>query len=286
MHLPHVLLGSLALFSTASQGLPQGVTWDISPPGQAPPGCKPDYDGTFSISVAGVDEGVDPIFKRDASDAQPLKLALRSGHLFDQNGRTGYIASNHQYQHDAPPQSGAIYTSGWSICGNNSLALGSDTVFYQCLSGTFYNLYDESIGGQCSPVNIVARPSAISGKQSSTTTYSPQQGEAVASNVAAILGTVAPSEVTHTTLKCEYTRDTSVAAAHWDGVLARGCPMIHLEGPSMDQILRQIHCINPNYPNRAPDGSCDNYCDHLVKRDIDVRDAAAKAVHWDGVTAS
>jgi len=63
MHLSQVLLGSLALFGTISHGLPQGVTWDVSPSGQIPPGCKPDYDGTFSISVTGIDGGADAIFK-------------------------------------------------------------------------------------------------------------------------------------------------------------------------------------------------------------------------------
>lgn len=35
------------------------------------------------------------------------------------------------------------------------LALGKQTTFYKCLSGDFYNLYDESIGGQCSEVELV-----------------------------------------------------------------------------------------------------------------------------------
>lgn len=35
------------------------------------------------------------------------------------------------------------------------LALGKQTTFYKCLSGDFYNLYDESIGGQCSEVELI-----------------------------------------------------------------------------------------------------------------------------------
>lgn len=35
------------------------------------------------------------------------------------------------------------------------LALGKQTTFYKCLSGDFYNLYDESIGSQCSEVELV-----------------------------------------------------------------------------------------------------------------------------------
>ena len=76
----------------------------------------------------------------------------------DALGRTAYIASNDQFQFDAPPQAGAIVTSGFSVCSNQSIALGSSTVFYQCLSGSFYNLYDTNWAPQCSPVamNVIA----------------------------------------------------------------------------------------------------------------------------------
>merc|ERR1712093_886338 len=47
-----------------------------------------------------------------------------------------------------------IYTSGFSVCSNGTLAIGDSAIFYQCLSGTFYNLYDESTGAQCSPIYI------------------------------------------------------------------------------------------------------------------------------------
>jgi len=75
---------------------------------------------------------------------QPGELAITidGGILKDAKGRTGYIASNFQFQFDGPPQAGAIYTAGFSICGNQSLALGGSNIFYQCLSGSFYNLYD------------------------------------------------------------------------------------------------------------------------------------------------
>jgi hypothetical protein len=53
-------------------------------------------------------------------------------------------------------QAGAIYTSGFSLCGNGSLALGGSAVFYQCLSGDFYNLYDRHWAAQCSPIYIEA----------------------------------------------------------------------------------------------------------------------------------
>jgi len=83
-----------------------------------------------------------------------LALTLKNGILTDSDGRTGYIASNYQFQFDKPAQDGAIYTSGFSVCSNGSLALGGSAVFYQCLSGSFYNLYDRSWAPQCSPVLI------------------------------------------------------------------------------------------------------------------------------------
>jgi hypothetical protein len=86
--------------------------------------------------------------------AGTLELTLNNGVLKDGQGRTGYIASNYQLQFDAPPQAGALFTSGFSVCGNGSLALGGSNVFYQCLSGSFYNLYDRYWAAQCSPVTI------------------------------------------------------------------------------------------------------------------------------------
>lgn len=83
-----------------------------------------------------------------------LTIMLADGVLTDSKGRTGYIAANYQFQFDGPPQAGAIYTAGWSVCGNGSLALGGQTTFYQCLSGDFYNLYSENWAAQCNPVTI------------------------------------------------------------------------------------------------------------------------------------
>lgn len=87
-----------------------------------------------------------------------LKISLENGVLTDSSNRTGYIAANSQFQFDDPPQAGAIYTAGWSLCSNGSLALGGATTFYQCLSGSFYNLYLNNIlsAGQCEPVSIEA----------------------------------------------------------------------------------------------------------------------------------
>ena len=83
-----------------------------------------------------------------------LEITLKDGVLTDSQDRTGYIAANHQFQFDGPAQTGAIYTAGWSACANGSLALGGEATFHQCLSGDFYNLYDESTGEQCNEVTI------------------------------------------------------------------------------------------------------------------------------------
>ncbi|KAJ9602633.1 hypothetical protein H2200_012826 [Cladophialophora chaetospira] len=118
-----------------------------------------------------------------------LRLTLEDNNLHDAFNRTGYIASNYQFQFDGPPQSGAIWTSGWSICpisspsnsngtsssandvegqeeesesadkigsGVVTLALGGTTTFWQCLSGSFYNLYTENWAAQCNPVELRA----------------------------------------------------------------------------------------------------------------------------------
>ena len=83
-----------------------------------------------------------------------LSIGLADGVLHDAQARIGYIASNFQFQFDDPPQDGAIYTAGFSACDNGTLALGGSNVFYQCLSGTFYNLYDRDWASQCSPITI------------------------------------------------------------------------------------------------------------------------------------
>jgi len=83
-----------------------------------------------------------------------LTLTLTNGILTDKNGRTGYIASNRQFQFDDPPQAGALFTAGWSVGPDGTLALGPSTEFWQCLSGDFFNLYDQDIAAQCNQVTI------------------------------------------------------------------------------------------------------------------------------------
>jgi hypothetical protein len=97
--------------------------------------------------------------KRAACSGDGILVAsLSDSVISDAVHRTGYIASNYQFQFDAPPQAGALYTAGFSHCANGSLAFGNSTVFYQCRSGDFYNLYDRWWAEQCSPVEILVMP--------------------------------------------------------------------------------------------------------------------------------
>lgn len=152
------LVAALAGFAMA---VPQAVTSAIAPSGSAPAGCSASHDGTFQLYVAKASSK-----KSKRATSTPLEITLKDGVLSDSKGRTGYIASNNQFQFDGPVQAGAIYTSGWSVCGNSSLALGSSTVFYECLSGTFYNLYDDNDAAQCSPILLQALANPASGAAS------------------------------------------------------------------------------------------------------------------------
>lgn len=150
---------ALAAAATASAG---AVTSIITPTGAAPATCTSTYDGQFEITVVRVETkkrdlaaGLEQPEKRAACGGEgTLVIDLQDGQLHDAYGRTGYIASNYQFQFDKPPQAGAIYTAGFSVCGNSSIALGDSTVFYQCRSGGFYNLYNENWAPQCEPVAI------------------------------------------------------------------------------------------------------------------------------------
>jgi len=102
------------------------------------------------------------------SSSSALVVTLNNGVLTDDKGRQGYVASNEQLQFNTPVQNNAIATSGFSVCANNTLALSGSAIWYQCLSGDFYNLYAKSIGGQCSPIYIYAL--AASGSSSASAT--------------------------------------------------------------------------------------------------------------------
>ncbi|KAF2116948.1 hypothetical protein BDV96DRAFT_645348 [Lophiotrema nucula] len=152
---------SIAFVATAAlaKPMPQAITTPIAPEASAPSGCSTSASGTFQITVVNVTTSAS---KRDLGKRQQagiLTLSLSDEVLKDQAGRTGYIASNYQFQFDEPPQAGAIYTSGFSLCGNSSLALGGSSIFYQCWSGGFFNLYDRDWAGPstCTAIYLVAQ---------------------------------------------------------------------------------------------------------------------------------
>ncbi|KAI1810359.1 hypothetical protein GGS20DRAFT_204716 [Poronia punctata] len=153
---------TLALISALAgigMAMPQGVTDALTPTGAAPAGCTGTFDSRFEITVAKVTEEKRSIQKRNECGSEgTLVVSLKDGSTLDDQGRTGYIASNYQFQFDAPAQAGALYNSGFSVCEGNVLALGSSKTFYQCRSGDFYNLYDRTWADQCEPVSIIAVP--------------------------------------------------------------------------------------------------------------------------------
>ncbi|KEQ83724.1 hypothetical protein M438DRAFT_20672 [Aureobasidium pullulans EXF-150] len=167
-----------AAFAGAAVALPQGVNEAIAPQEATPQGCSTSFNGPFSISIANVTTNA----KRDLERRQDkvLTITLANGVLTDDEGRTGYIAANNQFQFDKPAQTGAIYTSGFSVCSNGTLAIGNSAIFYQCLSGDFYNLYDESTGNQCSPIyiNVLAAGGSSASAVASASGAATQIGDA------------------------------------------------------------------------------------------------------------
>ncbi|UKZ83064.1 hypothetical protein TrVFT333_010865 [Trichoderma virens FT-333] len=118
--------------------------------------CDSSYNGKFQVTIAKVNKR--DIQKRDCDNADALLLTLDGGILKDAKGRTGYIASNYQFQFDSPPQAGAIVSSGFAACQDGSLALGGKTTWFQCQSGNFFNLYDRNWAPQCQAVEILIMP--------------------------------------------------------------------------------------------------------------------------------
>jgi len=141
-----------------------------------PAGCSSSTSGTFQISTVNVTNSKT---KRDLSSRQlagTLTLSLQNGNLKDQAGRTGYTASNYQFQFDAPVQAGARQTTGFSLCSNGSLALGGSAIWYSCASGGFSNLYSQSTGAQCIPIYIEAVKGGSSGGATQISDGQPQAG--------------------------------------------------------------------------------------------------------------
>ncbi|UKZ61576.1 uncharacterized protein TrAtP1_002835 [Trichoderma atroviride] len=117
--------------------------------------CHESYDGRFEVTINKLSKR--DVEKRSCGGSDALLLTLHDGILKDAKDRTGYIASNYQFQFDDPPQVDAIYTRGFSAC-DGTLALRGSTTFYQCRSGDFYNLYDRNWASQCEPIELRILP--------------------------------------------------------------------------------------------------------------------------------
>ncbi len=153
---PQAPTGTASAVSQKSDAQPQaptGTASAVSQKSDAQPQAPSSAAAAASPSASGSSSSSGTVMVACASNST-LALTLADGILHDAKGRTGYIAANYQFQFDAPPQAGALFTSGFSVCSNGSLALGGSNVFYQCLSGNFYNLYDRHWAAQCSPVTI------------------------------------------------------------------------------------------------------------------------------------
>ncbi|KAG0650307.1 Cell wall manno CIS3 [Hyphodiscus hymeniophilus] len=140
-----------------------GVAFATSPTGSAPAGFVTTYPSAFQITAVNttIVTAKRDVEKRDACPTSDgaLIITLKDGVLTDQTGRIADIVANYQFQFDpAPGQADYIYNSGFSVGSNGSLALGSSAVFYRCLSGTFYNLYDRNWAPQCEPILIEVLP--------------------------------------------------------------------------------------------------------------------------------
>jgi hypothetical protein len=152
---------TIALFAAVA-----AVAQAAAPAGSPPAGFATSYPDSFQITA--VNSTV--VHKRDLSKraACPttegaLVITLKDGVLTDTKGRIADIVANYQFQFDpAPGQPDAVYTSGFSVGSNSSLALGSSAIFWQCLTGNFYNLYSQSIAPYCEPVLIDIIPCGAS----------------------------------------------------------------------------------------------------------------------------
>jgi len=188
-----VVLATLVLFMQSSVAQ---VTAVIAPKKSAPSGCILSGTGIYEVSqeaIVGTSKRSQAIqrFAVQIDDGHPgsiyvsnsdvskrdeprgnLTITLKNGVLTDGIGRTGYIADNYQFQYDKPAQHGALFTGGFSICPNGSIALGDSAVFWSCNSGAFSNLYDRWWAAQCLPVHLVAHDITLAASTASFTPLS------------------------------------------------------------------------------------------------------------------
>ena len=167
--------------------------------------------------------------RSDEAGANVLEITLKNGVLTDSKNRTGYIAANQQFQFDAPAQTGAIYTGGFSACANGTLALGGSAVWYECLSGTFYNLYEVTQGAQCQEIFIDILPVSASASASA-----PVAGQSTDGQVTA---TTAVSQITDGQIQAT---STSKVSQITDGQIQATTPASSLATTSSAAKVSQI----------------------------------------------
>ncbi|KAL8955265.1 MAG: hypothetical protein Q9193_006816 [Seirophora villosa] len=150
---------------------------------QIPDGCFSNSQGSFLISTQNITGAPGQLDKRQVTAEEACGnndtavITLKDGALEDRSGRTGGIVANGQFQFDEIIQPDSLYLDGFSICGNGSLAVAGSTIFYQCLSGGFYNLYQSNEARQCNEVYIQTIPCSGDGSAAAN----PSSGSASAS---------------------------------------------------------------------------------------------------------
>ncbi|KAK2029063.1 covalently-linked cell wall protein [Colletotrichum zoysiae] len=197
-------LSALIAYTMAGVALamPQNSPIPLLAPKDGPPSsCQSNFEGNFGMAV--VELGTQSLNKRGSCNAEgSLDMTLKDGVLTDSKGRIGSIVSNFQFQFDGPPQAGVIYTTGFSVCTNGSLALGGSTTFYRCLSGNFWNLYDRYWAEQCSPIHLAILPCGKdapafdnSGKQDGKLMVAPAQVTYLGNGPPQVVATTVPLPV-------------------------------------------------------------------------------------------
>ncbi|KAF1940057.1 hypothetical protein EJ02DRAFT_239836 [Clathrospora elynae] len=198
----------LAPLFLAATSLAQAVEEGIAPDSPAPEGCETTTDGSFMIGTLDHPS----LGRRETAEEAAngdLSCSIKDGILHDQYGRTGSVVANHQFQFDGPPQAGAIYTGGFSVCANGSLAIGGSTRWWRCMSGDFGNLYDESIGAQCHEIRIQATFPA----SASSSSVAASGSAASSATSSALSGSISPIEATSTSgLTSESPSSTSMTS--------------------------------------------------------------------------
>lgn len=262
--------------STLAQGPPEG----IAPSSQPPAGCEPNSNGNFTIGTLKLANSkvqkresaveVSPFFTSpvittpwhthtDISQAADGALVcnLNKGILRDRDGRTGSVVSNRQFQFDGPPQAGAIYTGGFSICNNGSLAIGGSTRWWQCSSGGFYNLYDEWIGAQCEEIRIqvaMSGPPAAAVVPSKSVNTATSSAAAVSTEVASVQSSLATiSGAVSTVSKSAIGPSASFTAS--SGNMSSTTGPTRLAGPSSSST--GLSATGTARPSTSPTGAAD-----------------------------